>query len=95
MPLPRAQTARFQISMVKAKGIPRPTNAQASGIARTWIETGDKPDGWTIKVVIWSANRKREVTEIDDSPRGLALRATLGRALQSGRLVIKKVGGTR
>ena len=62
MPLPRAKTVRFQLSMVKAKGIPRPTNEQASAIAREWIETGSKPDGWTIKVVIWSAGHKREVT---------------------------------
>lgn len=86
------QTARFQISM-RVRNMRRLTNAEASKFARTWIESGKSPDNISIKVVIWESDRKREVTEIDNSERGQKLRGILRRALQSGRLVIKAMGG--
>lgn len=86
------QTARFQISM-RVRKMRRLTNAEASKFVRGWIETGESPANISIKVVIWESNMKREITEIDNSERGEKLRNVLRRALQSGRLIIKALGG--
>lgn len=96
MALPKPQTYRFQISM-RAK-VPRGSklsNALATQIAREWIENGESPTDFDIRLVIWHGHSKREITEIDDSDRGLRLRAYLARSLQQRRLIIKEMGGSR
>lgn len=86
-------TARFQIAMTVRK-MRRLSNAEASRFVREWIDTGKSPINITIKVVIWEAKGKREIIEIDNSERGEKLRHVLRGALQSGRLVIKALGGS-
>lgn len=98
MSLPRPRTVQFQIS-VRAR-IPRSvaaklTNDAIGKIIEEWLSTGNTPMGFTIRVVIWDSSKRREIQEIDSSERGETLRATLRRALQERRLIIKKMGNTR
>jgi hypothetical protein len=94
--IPRPRTVQFQIS-IRARH-PRGatfTNEFMRQVTERWIETGEQPHGFTVRVVIWSAGKQREISEIDSSERGEILRATLRGALQERRLVIKKVGHTK
>ena len=90
------RTAQFQIS-VRTR-LPRGTkvsNKLATEIVREWIETGEAPKHWHISVVIWDGSRKREITEIDSSSRGEALRGVLRRSLHGKTIRAKKMGKTR
>lgn len=88
---PTPSAARFQVNVTAPRsGAPHKADAVRQ-VVIDWLE-GTHTPGWKVRVAVWSHGRKREITEIDDSPRGAVLALTLGRALQDGRLYIKPLG---
>lgn len=80
------QTVRFQTSQ---RGVRFKDLKAARADFEAWLENGISPAGAITEVHIWEGQKKRVIEEIDDSPRGEILRATIRRALQSGKLQIR------
>jgi hypothetical protein len=83
---------RFQTSQ---RGVRFATLKEARADFLEWLENGESPSGADTKVHIWQNEKERVIEEIGDDPRGEQLRATIRRALRSGRLQIRKVGPNR
>ena len=96
MILPKPSAVRFEIS-VRAR-LTRDALGLISKEAITeaverWLENGEAPNGFVIRLTIWSHGKGRSVDPGDNS-KGERLRAVLRGALQSGRLQIRQVGHT-
>lgn len=86
MSLRAPETVRFQTSQ---RGVRFKNLKAARADFEAWLENGVSPAGAITEVHIWEGRKKRIVEEIDDSPRGEILRATIRRALRTGRLQIR------
>lgn len=92
--MPRSVDFQFNVRARVPKGS-RVSNRLTSEIVRRWIEGEHIPNRWSVRVVIWSGRSSREISELDDSPRGESLRNTLRSALKSGKIRFKKMGSHR
>lgn len=92
LPKPRIQTVRFQTSQ---RGVLFPSLKAAREDFEEWLETGESPAGAETSVHIWQNEKERVIEELGDDSRGEMLRAVIRRALQSGRLQIRKSGTNR
>jgi hypothetical protein len=90
--LPKPQTVRFQTSQ---RGVRFATLKKARADFFDWLMTGESPAGAKTSVHIWQNEKERVIEEIGGDPRGEQLRATIRRALRSGRLQIRETGPNR
>jgi hypothetical protein len=87
--------AKFQfVVSARVKKGTRPKRTEIKEIVEHWIDgTEEPPEGWSIKVIIWDgAKTRREVNEIDDSPRGEILRSILRRGLRGASFRVNTLG---
>lgn len=92
--MPKLHPAQFQFVVnARVKKGSRPTRQEVRLAVEHWIEgtEGEHPN-WKIHVIIWNGGNKRQVTELDNSPRGEVLRSVLRRGLQGARFRVNTMG---
>jgi hypothetical protein len=95
--LKRPSSVRFELSVRARLPVGALTLLRKEVITEAverWIESGEQPDGWIIKLTIWTHGKGREIREIGSDERGERLREVIRARLQSGALQVRQMGNS-